>query len=213
MATHPQLESPLLRLPQEILDRIYGCYLAVDQSDFVNTLRPLHDFIEKDGHSGPLPALMLTCKRVYYDLHEQIHHEAALKVYTTELGVRIGLVIRGVLRYEHLHKLYFIIAMEHPHWNRWLPFLEEVAKRATELRELIVDWQPRQQILTSRWDITLQAKKEQLFFRILGGLRNLKTIRVYGDIPAQWRQSLGEATTARVIQYKHRWWRDPGGDW
>lgn len=214
MATNSQLESPLLGLPQEILDRVYGYYLALDPSDFIDSLRPFHDFIEKEEpESGPLPPLMLTCKRAYYDLREHVHHEAAIRIYTTELGVRVGLAARGTLRYDRLHKLYLVPAMEHPHWNRWLPLLEEVAKRATGLRDLVVDWQPRQQIHTSKWDRTLHAKKEQQFFQIVGKFPQLRTIRLYGNIPAHWKQSLGEATPARVVQHECKWWKDPGGNW
>lgn len=213
MARDAQLSSPLLGLPQEILDRIYGYYLAFDQSDFVDSLRPFHDFIEGGDYSTPPPPLQLSCKRAYHDLREQVHHEAALRVYTTELGVRVGLAARGTLRYPRLHKLYLVIAMEHPHWNRWLPLLDEVARRADGLRELVVDWQPRRQIHFSRWDTTLNAKKEEQFFRILGGLGQLKTIRLHGDVPAHWKQSLGEVTTARVVKYACKWWQEPGGLW
>ncbi len=143
MLEDPQLSSRLLCLPFEVLARIYDAYLAFGLSDFDDTLRPFHVYLDNGEYSQPLPPFMLTCKRVYNDLRTQVHTEAALKVYMMEFGSRLGFAVHGNLRYARLRKLYFILAMEHPYWNRWLPLFEEVALRSTELQEIVIDWQPR----------------------------------------------------------------------
>ena len=214
MSENPQLASRLLCLPFEVLARIYDAYLAFGLSDFDDTLRPFHVYLDSGEYSRPLPSFMLTCKRVYNDLREQVHTEAALKVYMMEFGSRIGFAVHGNMRYARLRKLYFIVNMEHAYWNRWLPMLAEVALRSTGLTEIRVDWQPRMAV-ESRvpWQQKLNQKKEDRFLEILANMKELRMIRLHGDVPSRWVQLLEETTAARVVVRREKWWKDPGRLW
>ncbi|KAF4879311.1 hypothetical protein CGCSCA1_v001548 [Colletotrichum siamense] len=139
-----QESSKLFELPWEIRERIYEYYLSFDHDDFGDTLRPLHLYIEQGGYSKPIPPLMLTSKRAYRELHQRVHSDAVMRVHTAGWGDRrIGFAVHGKLRFERLRRLYVLVAMEYPNWNRWLGMLGEVTRRATNLNELVVDWEPR----------------------------------------------------------------------
>uniref|UniRef100_L2FAZ1 Uncharacterized protein n=1 Tax=Colletotrichum fructicola (strain Nara gc5) TaxID=1213859 RepID=L2FAZ1_COLFN len=139
-----QESSRLFELPWEIRERIYEYYLSFDHDDFGDTLRPLHLYIEQGGYSKPIPPLMLTSKRAYRELHQRVHSDAVMRVHTAGWGDRrIGFAVHGKLRFERLRRLYVLVAMEYPNWNRWLGMLGEVTRRATNLNELVVDWEPR----------------------------------------------------------------------
>lgn len=207
-----QLDSRLFRLPLEIRNRIYDFCLVLDHSDFGYTKRSLHVYFESGEYSKPLPPVMLACKRAYQEMRMQVHHESMLRVYIPEYSPSIGFAVHGILRYERLLKLYLLVSMEHPYWNRWLHFFEEVANRTSRLRELVIDWEPRQLRLSGSQAV-LHEKKENHFLQIVGGLKELGMIRLHGDIPPHWTKKLEEMTTARIISYRLRWWKEPGRDW
>ncbi|KAH8899148.1 hypothetical protein GQ53DRAFT_742217 [Thozetella sp. PMI_491] len=210
----PQLSSRLLCLPFEVLDRIYDAYLAFSLENFHDTLRPFHVYLDNGEFSTPLPPLMLTCKRVYNEMRPHVHVEAALKAYMMEFGPRLGFAVHGILRYARLERLYLIVAMEHAYWNRWMPFFTEVAARSQALKELVIDWHPRlAQTRAVQWEVRANAAKEKQLFDIIGGLKELQVVRLYGDAPAHWREQLKSVTDARLVVVNDRWWRDPGRLW
>lgn len=212
MEVADQLNSPLFSLPLEIRTRIYDFYLAFDDRDFGYTKRPLFVYLDNGEYSKGLPSLMLACKRSYQEMRTQVHHESILRVLMSQWSPRIGFAVHGNLRYDRLHKLHLIVSMEHPYWNRWLGFFEEIARRISGLRELVIDWEPRQFNLSGR-EAALHEKKEDHFLRLVGGLKELRLIRLYGDIPPHWTKKLEEMTAARIMSYKLRWWKEPGRDW
>ena len=142
-----------------------------------------------------------------------MHHQAVMRVFNTELSARIGFAVHGALRYERLHRLVVVVAMEHPHWNKWLPFLEEVARHTTRVRELVIDWQPRQAGHLGRWEAKFTANKEARLLDLVAGLPELQKVWLYGKFPGNWKEDLEEKTTAKVYAYRYRWWKDPGGVW
>ncbi|KAF9876885.1 short-chain dehydrogenase reductase sdr [Colletotrichum karsti] len=190
--------SRLFELPWEIRERIYEYYLSFDHNDFGDTLRPLHLYIEQGGYSKPIPPLMLTCKRGYRELHQRVHSDALMRVHTAGWGDRrIGFAVHGTLRFERLRRLYILVAMEYPNWNRWLGMFGEVARRAKNLSELVVDWEPRPNS-TKGWEAKLTEKKYDEFFGIVSDLKNLQVVRFHGVMPSGWRERFEKETTARL---------------
>ncbi|CAI0653897.1 unnamed protein product, partial [Colletotrichum noveboracense] len=207
-----QESSRLFELPWEIRERIYEYYLSFDHDDFGDTLRPLHLYIEQGGYSKPIPPLMLTSKRAYRELHQRVHSDAVMRVHTAGWGDRrIGFAVHGKLRFERLRRLYVLVAMEYPNWNRWLGMLGEVARRATNLSELVVDWEPRPSSGNTKvWEAKLTERKHDEFFRIIADLKNLQVVRFHGDMPPGWRDRFARETSARLVLYKSKWWKEPG---
>ncbi len=209
-----QLSSKLLCLPFELLERIYDAYLAFGLDDFDDTLRPFHVYLDNGEYHKPLPPLMLTCKRTYNELRDKVHTEAAIKVYMMEFGARLGFAVHGTLRYARLKTLYLVVAMEHAYWNRWMAVFEEVANRAQDLKEIIIDWHPRLvQNRVVQWEIKMNKKKEDQFFQLLGEFKHLQVIRLHGNVPPNWRVALQEVTDARLVVVNDKWWKDPGRLW
>ncbi|KAF4941442.1 hypothetical protein CGCF245_v001541 [Colletotrichum fructicola] len=207
-----QESSRLFELPWEIRERIYEYYLSFDHDDFGDTLRPLHLYIEQGGYSKPIPPLMLTSKRAYRELHQRVHSDAVMRVHTAGWGDRrIGFAVHGKLRFERLRRLYVLVAMEYPNWNRWLGMLGEVTRRATNLNELVVDWEPRPSNGNTKvWEAKLTERKHDEFFRIISDLKNLQVVRFHGDMPVGWRDRFARETSARLVLYKSKWWKEPG---
>ncbi|KAF0327907.1 hypothetical protein GQ607_004738 [Colletotrichum asianum] len=207
-----QESSRLFELPWEIRERIYEYYLSFDHDDFGDTLRPLHLYIEQGGYSKPIPPLMLTSKRAYRELHQRVHSDAVMRVHTAGWGDRrIGFAVHGKLRFERLRRLYVLVAMEYPNWNRWLGMLGEVARRAKNLSELVVDWEPRPSGGNTKvWEAKLTERKHDEFFKIISDLKNLQVVKFHGDMPAGWRDRFARETSARLVLYKSKWWKEPG---
>jgi hypothetical protein len=101
--------------------------------------------------------------------------------------------------------------MEHPNWNRWLNFFSEVTSRGVHLNTLIVDWEPRP-IVAKNWVGRMNRKKEDEFLGVITGMKQVRLIKLYGEIPSYWKEKLGEISGKRVIYYPFRWWREPGMD-
>ncbi|KAK2731919.1 hypothetical protein CKAH01_08791 [Colletotrichum kahawae] len=207
-----QESSMLFELPWEIRERIYEYYLSFDHDDFGDTLRPLHLYIEQGGYSKPIPPLMLTSKRAYRELHQRVHSDAVMRVHTAGWGDRrIGFAVHGKLRFERLRRLYVLVAMEYPNWNRWLGMLGEVARRATNLNELVVDWEPRPSSGNAKvWEAKLTERKHDEFFKILSDIKNLQVVRFHGEMPVGWRERFERETSVRLVLYKSKWWKEPG---
>ncbi|KAG7062299.1 aromatic compound dioxygenase [Colletotrichum scovillei] len=168
--------SGLFSLPWEIREKIYEYYLSFDHDDFGDTVRPLHVYFEQGEYKKPLPPLMVTCKRIYRELHQPVHADAIMRVHSHGYGDRrIGFAVHGTLRFERLRRLYVLIAMEYPNWNRWLAIFAEVARRAEGLAELVVDWEPRPGPPNPKvWEAKLTEKKHDEFFGVLAALKGLE---------------------------------------
>ncbi|KAI0891130.1 hypothetical protein F4806DRAFT_483690 [Annulohypoxylon nitens] len=208
-----QSQSPLFRLPREVRDKIWDFYLSFDHVDFRNTLRPQIVYLDDLPYSQPLPSLMYTCKSLYRELSPIVHHEAVLRVEIPGGNDRrIGFAVRGSLKFDRLSKLYLLITTEHPNWNSWLSFFQEVVKRAQNIETLIVDWGPRP-VESLGWAGRANLKKEDEFFATIASLKELKIFRMYGDISQRWTGRLDEiAARAHVVCYHFRWWREAGLD-
>ncbi|KAI0399518.1 hypothetical protein F4802DRAFT_589104 [Xylaria palmicola] len=203
--------SPLFALPREVRDRIYEVYLAFDHGDFVDTLRPHKLFLQDVPFSRPLPALMLTCKRAYREMRLMVHGHATMRVEMHgRVERRIGFAVHGILRLDRLRRLWLLIPLEHPNWNRWLYFFGDVLRCALHLQVLVIDWSPRP-VAEAGWDGQVSLKKEDEFFRMIGTLENLHTVRLHGDVPVRWVETL-RRVVARVVHDRCRWWREPGLD-
>ncbi|KAL0934812.1 uncharacterized protein CTRU02_209403 [Colletotrichum truncatum] len=207
-----QNSSQLFQLPWEIREQIYAYYLSFDLEDFGDTLRPLHLYIEQEGYAKPIPPLMLTCKRAYREVHRQVHSDAVMRVHTAGWGgPRVGFAVHGTLRFERLQRLYVLVAMEYPNWNRWLGMFSEVSQRATNLSELVIDWEPRPSSGSIKgWEAKLAEKKQNEFFNILSGLKNLQVIRFHGEMPTGWRERFEKETPATLFSYRFKWWKESG---
>ncbi|KAH9894656.1 hypothetical protein F4778DRAFT_794673 [Xylariomycetidae sp. FL2044] len=217
-----QTNCPLFLVPSEVRSRIYEYYLAFTHADFADTLRPTHLYLEAAApHATPLPALMLTCRRAYADLGpDDVHATAALRV--RRLGSsdrRIGFAVRGVLRLERLRRLVLVVDMDYANWNAWLDFWGAVLGRTPELRHLVLDWGPRPDVVVvaaaapaREWQRRQTEKKEGVFFRLLNGIDQLQTLRVYGQVPAHWERMIEQNTKATVVRFPYRWWKEVGFD-
>ncbi|KAI1368192.1 hypothetical protein F5Y08DRAFT_296796 [Xylaria arbuscula] len=207
-----QADSPLFSLPREVRDRIYDFYLAYNHSDFADTIRPTKEFFPEDKvFSRDLPALMLTCKRAYWELSPTVHGEAAMRVEMRgRVERRIGFAVHGTLRFERLRKLWLLVSTEHPNWNGWLYFFEDVIKHAPNLQVLVIDWAPRSTPETN-WEGRANVKKEDEFCDMIRSLKELRTLKVYGNVSARWIEKLGDSVP-RVTLDPSRWWREPGLD-
>ncbi|KAJ2990817.1 hypothetical protein NUW58_g2768 [Xylaria curta] len=207
-----QANSPLFSLPSEVRDRIYDFYLTYSHGDFGDTLRPHKLYLDDAVYSRPIPPLMLTCKRAYGEMSSAVHGEAILRVEMRGRleERRIGFAVHGTLRFDRLHKLWLLIPLAHPNWNRWLPFFSDVVRHAKSLKVLVIDWTPRpmQEI---GWAGRVNAKKEDEFFQVIKSLKELHTLVVYGDTSAMWIDKLKESEV-RVVHHRFRWWREPGMD-
>ncbi|KAI1505708.1 hypothetical protein F5X99DRAFT_215889 [Biscogniauxia marginata] len=204
--------SPLFQLPFEVRERIYGFYLSFEYTDFNDTLRPGLTYFESDAcYSTPLPALMLACKALYRELAPAVHEQAFLRIH--KLGQysdrRIGFAVRGTLRFARLRTLYLLVAMEYPNWNGWLAFFGEVVRHARNLTTLVVDWRPRP-VRDGAWYGRMNRKKEDELLRIIAGAESLQTIRLYGGVPAGWKDYFEANSGIRVVDYPFPWWVEPG---
>ncbi|KAI0383377.1 hypothetical protein F5Y04DRAFT_33657 [Hypomontagnella monticulosa] len=208
-----ETESPLFLLPREVRDRILEFYLAFEHADFQDTLRPQLVYLDDVPYARPLPTLMLTCKSLYRELAPAVHGQAVLRVEVHGWGDRrIGVGVRGNLRFERLDKLWLLIATEHPNWNSWLSFFGEAVKRCKNLKTLAIDWAPRP-VDSAGWTGRVNTKKEDEFFDIIASLQELRVIHVYGNITPGWMSRLeGIAARAHVVCHRFRWWREPGLD-
>ncbi|CAJ2507546.1 Uu.00g087320.m01.CDS01 [Anthostomella pinea] len=205
--------SPLLNLPLEVRERIYDYYLSFDHGDFGDSLRPLHDYLESgERHSTPLPRLMFASRAAYRDLAPLVHYEAVLRIHTQgRHGRRIGFAVHGNLCLARLRRLVLVLAAEYPAWNAWLEFFRQVVRegRAEALECLTLDWHPRM-VGEKGWEGRLNRKKEDEFFGVIGGMKGLRVVRVFGAVDEGWRTRLQARTGARVVWFACRWWREPG---
>lgn len=222
---HQQPTSPLFMLPSEIRQRIYSYYLSFTPADFAagETLRPTHTYLDEDEgdegrprHSRPLPALMLACRRAYAELAPLAHGAAAVRVQRRGAYEerRVGVAFHGILRLQRLRRLVLVVEMGHANWNAWVPFFVGLVARAPALEHLVIDWAP--------WDAEAGAKKvgwqrrqhehkEDEFLRAVEGLRELKTVWLYGrGVPRGWRERIEKNTGVKVLMFPHRWWSEPG---
>ncbi|KAI0431921.1 hypothetical protein F5Y09DRAFT_354436 [Xylaria sp. FL1042] len=200
--------SPLLMLPNEVRDRIYDFYLAHEHSDFTDTLRPHNMFFDGVPYSRPLPALMLTCKRVYREMCPAVHGQVTMRVEMRgRVERRIGFAVHGTLRFDRLRRFWLMIPLEHPNWNRWLYFFEKVLYFAPDLEVLVIDWSPRP-VLENGWAGRVNLKKEDELFQMIGCLKRLHTIRIHGNISSRWIDKLREAIP-RVLHDPSPWWQQP----
>ncbi|KAI0904065.1 hypothetical protein F4823DRAFT_628925 [Ustulina deusta] len=207
-----QANSPLFSLPSEVRDRIYDFYLTYDHSDFEDTLRPHKRFLDNDVvYSRALPALMRSCKRAYQEMCPAVHGRAVMRVEMRgRVERRIGFAVHGTLRFGRLRKLWLLVPLEHPNWNRWLYFFSDVISRTPNLEVLVIDWAPRP-TREYDWEGRANAKKEDEFCEIIKGLKELHTLKVHGNVSARWIDRLGDSVQ-RVILDRSRWWREPGMD-
>ncbi|KAI5856179.1 hypothetical protein GGS23DRAFT_589097 [Durotheca rogersii] len=206
-----QTEASFFSLPREVRDRIYEFYLAPDYTDFGDTLRPQLIYLDGPPYQRPLPTLMLSCKRLYRELHSMVHRQAAIRVIMHGWNERrIGFAVHGTLRLDRLEKLWFLVAMERPNWNRWLPFFGKLTLIATKLEVLVIDWEPRP-VTSAGWTGRVNTKKEDEFFQALASLKQLRLIQVHGDVTPRWREQL-EKVGPHVVYHHFRWWREPGID-
>ncbi|GAW15891.1 hypothetical protein ANO14919_053130 [Xylariales sp. No.14919] len=207
-----QANSTLFSLPSEIRDRIYDFYLAYDHHDFGDTLRPSQMYLDNGVvYSRPLPALMRSCKRAYQEMCPVVHGEAVMRIEMRgRVERRIGFAVYGTLRFDRLRKLWLVIPLEHPNWNRWLYFFGDVIRRTPNLKVLAIDWAPRP-ARESAWEERVNVKKENKFCTMIEGLEELQIIKAYGNMSARLIDRLG-LSGSRVVQYRSRWWREPGMD-
>lgn len=208
-----QNNSPLFLAPSEVRSRIYEYYLAFTYQDFADTIRPTHTYLEATTpHSTALPSLMLTCRRAYADLREDVHSSAALRVYLPGLRRerRVGFAVHGTLRLERLRRLFLVIDMDHPYWNSWLEFLGALAARTPGLEHLTIDWGPCLVVPISGWDRRLAEKKDDEFLQVLCSMATLQTVWMYGQVPRHWKQRIEQDTKATVRSFPYRWWKEPG---
>ncbi|OTB00956.1 hypothetical protein M426DRAFT_14935 [Hypoxylon sp. CI-4A] len=208
-----QSQSPLCCLPREVRDKIYDFYLAFDHSDFEDTLRPGLVYLGDTPYARPLPSLMLTCKTLYRDLAPAVHEQAVFRVEVHGwTDKKLAIAARGNLRFERLRKLYLLVATDFPNWNSWLSFFGEIIKRAHHLNSLIIDWAPRP-VGSAGWTGRANMKKETEFFDLIATIKELRLLRVYGNISSSWKDELDKISTrAHVVHYSFRWWREPGLD-
>ncbi|KAJ9137142.1 hypothetical protein NKR23_g9398 [Pleurostoma richardsiae] len=219
MAVDPQNQSLLFSLPWEVRENIYDRLLAFRYADFEHTTRPDHIFLD-NPHTKPLPPAMLACKRLYRELAPAVHQTAALRACMFEHGRRVGFAVHGNLRVGRLHVLYLLVAMEHANWNAWLRFAGEVLRRAGELQELVVDWEPRRTgggrtggaAAAKGFLAQHERRMEEQFFGVVAGVQTLETLRIHGDVPGYWLARLGEMTSARIVHSRTRWWKEDGRD-
>ncbi|KAI4862590.1 hypothetical protein F4820DRAFT_16857 [Hypoxylon rubiginosum] len=205
------MESPLLSLPLEVRERIYEFYLAFDHTDFEDTLRPHHVYLDGPPHARPLPPLMLASKSLYRELSPAVHGRAALRVLTLGWSDRrIGFAVHGTLRFARLEKLWLLLTAEYPKWNSWLAFFGAVVGRAPHLTTLVVDWAPRP-VSDVGWRERVNIKKEEEFCAMVASLRELRSVHMYGDVPERWMGQLRKAAP-HVVHHRFRWWREPGLD-
>ncbi|GJC84345.1 hypothetical protein ColLi_07183 [Colletotrichum liriopes] len=204
--------SGLFGLPWEVRERIFDYYLAFNREDFGSTSRPLLTYFEQGVYTKPLPSFMLTCKRAYRELQQQVHADAVMHVHSQALGDRgIGFAVHGTLRFERLRRLYVLITTEYPNWNRWMGVFSEVAQRSKDLAELVIDWKPRPTFPNLKgWELKFNEKKYDEFFGILSELHHLEVVRFHGELPVGWRERFEEETTARLVCYKFKWWKEHG---
>ncbi|KAI0872299.1 hypothetical protein GGS24DRAFT_21450 [Hypoxylon argillaceum] len=206
-----QANSPLFSLPSEVRDRIYDFYLSYDHSDFGDTLRPHDMYLNGAAYSRPLPALMRSCKRAYQEMGPAVHDQAIMRIEMRgRIERRIGFAVHGTLRFDRLRKLWLLIPMEYPNWNRWLYFFRDVVGRAPDLKVLVVDWAPRP-MLDNGWAGRVNVKKEEEFFQIIEGMKKLHTLSIHGDLSARWIERL-KKSVPRMVHHRSRWWREPGMD-
>ncbi|KAK1961361.1 hypothetical protein LY78DRAFT_662181 [Colletotrichum sublineola] len=204
--------SGLFALPWEVKERIYEHYLTFGREDFGSTSRPLLTFFEQGVYTKPLPSFMLTCKRAYRELQQRVHADAVMHVHPQALGDRgIGFAVHGTLRFERLRRFYLLLTTEYPNWNRWMGVFGEVTQRSKDLTELVIDWEPRPTFQNLKgWEAKFNEKKSSEFFGILSQLHHLEVVRFHGDLPVGWRERFEKETTARLVCYKFKWWKEHG---
>ncbi|KAI3393981.1 hypothetical protein diail_3342 [Diaporthe ilicicola] len=205
-----QLDSWLFDIPGEVREIIYSFALTFRYGDFEFSSRPFFVFLGERNFSRPLPALMLTCKRAYAEMQARVHGEAILRACMFEHGKRIGLAVRGTLRIPRLRRLVFHVAMEHANCNTWVRFFGHVLESAEELKELVIDWEPRRSRSATRVGFMAQHedRMEKRLFKAVAGALRLESLRIHGDIPAHWAEELGRMLDGKVkmICLKERWW-------
>ncbi|KAI5924198.1 hypothetical protein F4810DRAFT_709916 [Camillea tinctor] len=219
--------SLFFKLPFEVRERIYDFYLSVGYFDFHDTLQPGYTYFDSDpGPAAPatttssrlatLPSLMLTCKALYRELRDRVRGVAYMRVHKTGQysDRRIGFAVPGgaPLRLASLHTLYLLVAMEYPNWNGWIGFFGGVLlQHARGLNTLVVDWKPRAvNNDDSTWQGRANKKKEDSFLRLVAGAPNLQVLKLYGDVPQRWVDTLEQCTSVRIVRYRFSWWVEPG---
>ncbi|KAK7948872.1 uncharacterized protein PG986_009758 [Apiospora aurea] len=219
-------------MPDPLRHRIWEYYLSFTHADFVDSMRPMHTFLNDDNDnttttttttttSTPLPSLMLASKSAYRELAPLVHHDAVLRIHRpgSRNERRIGFAVHGNLRFERLRRLVLVVDLDYPYWNAWLDFFGAVLVRAPGLEHLTVDWAPRRTLAAAAaysfhragaWEYRRDAKKEGTFLDMLVGFASLQTLSFYGRIPELWIKRLQQGTTVAVKCHSYRWWREPG---
>ncbi|KAJ9133621.1 hypothetical protein NKR19_g8984 [Coniochaeta hoffmannii] len=217
---HQQLTCRLFGLPSEIRQRIYSYYLSFTPADLAagETLRPTHTYLDEDEsrprHCRPLPALMLACRRGYAELAPLAHGAAAVRVQRRGAYEerRVGVAFHGVLWLWRLRRLVLVVEMEHANWNAWVPFFVGLVARAPALEHLVIDWAPWDAEIGAKkvgWQRRQHENKEDEFLRAVEGLRELKTVWLYGrGVPQGWRERIEKNTGAKVLKFRDRWWSE-----
>lgn len=85
-------------MPSEIRHRVYEHYLSFTHSDFSDTLRPTHVYLDAAApHVTALPSLMLACKRAHVELSSLVYMTAAMRVrrHGSRNEHRIGFAAHG----------------------------------------------------------------------------------------------------------------------
>lgn len=219
--SNDQPNSPLFQIPGEVREIIYAHALSFRYADFEFSNRPFHTFAggdegqpEQPAFARPLPPLMLTCRRAYAELRDRVEGEAVLRACMFEHGRRIGLAAHGNLKFSRLRRLVFHVAMEHANWNTWFKFFAHVLEAAGQLRELVIDWEPRRSSsYSSRVGFMAlhEDRMERRLFGAVAGARRLESLRIHGEsVPPHWAEELGRVLGGgvRVVFVKERWWRE-----
>ncbi|KAK7730585.1 hypothetical protein SLS53_008975 [Cytospora paraplurivora] len=222
MNINAQSGSSFFAIPGEIREDIYAYYLTFHYGDFEFSSRPFATFCSEEGGdlSKPLPALMLSCKRAYNEMRSAVHEQAVLRACLFDHGRWIGFAVHGNLRVSRLRRLVLHVAMEHARWNTWIKFFDYVMGCAGELRELVVDWEPRtmQSSRSVGYLAQQESRMEGKFFEVIAGAPCLEAVRIHGEVPSHWRDRLEvmianrQDRVVKVVCSKERWWREDRED-
>jgi len=227
--SHPQNTSPFFTLPYELRSKIYTLYLdapnryRAHKTSWAGTSNPTSSFLYHRLHT-PVPALLLTCKRIYSDLAPTVFGDLTLtfrerwrgrRGRTTALHAfgRLDLprvkkltLIVDAINYWHdrmgfFKKLTSYEAREEGFENGGMPKWNGAVPPTTGLREFVVVWFPYG---TPPHSLGVCGPREQRRFgeQLVGHLVTLKTlevIRLEHGCPAWWGEFLRERTEARVV--------------